>query len=266
MIALEKFLECVQKNADRVSEYRLGGDGADGTCDCIGLIIGAIKLAGGSWTGVHGSNWAARNAVNDLHKVTKSSQLVLGDIVFKTKSPGESGYALPSRYISSGDLLDYYHVGVVTNVDPLCITHCTSVVGGIKRDSSIGTWAYAGQLKCVDYGGDPVLYSAVVMSKNGKPVNLRKSESTNAKVVEQVPCGEIVDVLEETNATWAKISDHGVTGYMMREFLINESEAPDFIPDTDLGSNYFVISMSDALILRDAINTIQEILNKANWD
>ena len=37
-----------------------------------------------------------------------------------------------------------------------------------------------------------------------------------------------------------------------------EEEAP-------LGGDYFVLSMADALRLREASNTIQEILNKANW-
>lgn len=33
----------------------------------------------------------------------------------------------------------------------------------------------------------------------------------------------------------------------------------------DLGGDYFVISMSDALRLREAVGTINDILNKANW-
>ena len=40
-----------------------------------------------------------------------------------------------------------------------------------------------------------------------------------------------------------------------------ESDAPSSL----LGDNYFVLSMSDALRLRDAVNTIENILNQVNW-
>lgn len=133
MIALEKFLECVQKNADRVSEYRLGGDGADGTCDCIGLIIGAVQLAGGTWDGPHWSNYAARYKVLDLHRVMMAEQLSRGDIVFK------------ARHRDNISIEDFYHVGVVTCVNPLMITHCAC--NGIKTDTELGGWAYAGKLE-----------------------------------------------------------------------------------------------------------------------
>lgn len=35
--------------------------------------------------------------------------------------------------------------------------------------------------------------------------------------------------------------------------------------EPSLGDNFFVLSMSDALRLRDAVNTISDILSKANW-
>lgn len=57
MIPLSKFLSCVRENAARVREYESGGDGSNGKCDCIGLIIGALALAGFRWPGIHGSNW-----------------------------------------------------------------------------------------------------------------------------------------------------------------------------------------------------------------
>lgn len=41
--------------------------------------------------------------------------------------------------------MDYYHVGVVTRLSPFEITHCTSVDGGIKRDTKLGKWGYAGE-------------------------------------------------------------------------------------------------------------------------
>ena len=65
MIPVERFLQCVQENADRIHGYELGHDGSDGKSDCIGLIIGALELAGFRWPGTHGSNWAARYAMQE---------------------------------------------------------------------------------------------------------------------------------------------------------------------------------------------------------
>lgn len=75
------------------------------------------------------------------------------ELVYKAKEPGVSGWSLPATYSTHADQRDYYHVGVVTSISPLEITHCTSVAGGIKKDSSLGAWGYAGELDIVDYSG-----------------------------------------------------------------------------------------------------------------
>ena len=222
MITLERFLAAVQENVDRIHAYESGHDGSDGKCDCIGLIIGAVKLAGGSWPGVHGSNWAARNAINGLSYIPGAANMYLGEIVFKAKEPGESGYNLPGRYDSSPDKRDYYHVGVVTSVYPLCITHCTSVEGGIKRDTTQGAWKYGGELKYVDYANDvpsdEPLYRAIVTADNGYPVKMRSQPSTNAQVIASVPLGTDVEVQDVLDG-WSQIIYNGTTGYMMSKFL-----------------------------------------------
>lgn len=46
MVTLEAFLSEVAKIKSEAPTYREGGDGSDGTCDCIGLVIGAIRRAG----------------------------------------------------------------------------------------------------------------------------------------------------------------------------------------------------------------------------
>ena len=83
MIPLETFLRCVRENAARIHGYELGHDGSDGESDCIGLIIGALGLAGFRWPGVHGSNWAARNAMADLGYIPSALYLFLGEVVYK---------------------------------------------------------------------------------------------------------------------------------------------------------------------------------------
>lgn len=230
MIPLERFLQCVRENADRVREYEQGHDGSGGKCDCIGLIIGAVKLAGGSWPGLHGSNWAARNAMNSFDHIADAREMFLGEIVYKAREPGESGYSLPDRYKDSGDLRDYYHVGVVTGVNPLEITHCTSVPGGIQRDSKMGNWRWGGKLKYVDYdegGGqmEPIYQAKVCAEGNDYPVKMRAQPRANADVLAKIPQGEIVDVLDDAGE-WDFILYNGMTGYMMNKFLVpvNEGE------------------------------------------
>ena len=96
MVHMEAWLNKVDEIAAEGPSYKLGHDGSDGACDCIGLIIGAIRRAGGEWNGTHGSNWAARNAVDALHAVADAGDLQVGQAVFKAAEPGKSGYNLPA--------------------------------------------------------------------------------------------------------------------------------------------------------------------------
>lgn len=232
MIALTAFLNAVRENISRITHYEKGGDGKGGGCDCIGLIIGAVRLAGGAWNGTHGSNWAARNAIvfdgvhprgQSVSAIHNAADCFLGEIVFKAKAPGDEGYSLPEAYDDSPDQRDYYHVGVVTGIDPLCITHCTSVPGGIQVDNKQGQWRYGGKLKYVDYAAEePMqeepLYIAVVITPSGNTVNLRSGPSTKNKVLARVPIGAEVEVYDVLDG-WSKVSWAGKNGYMMSEYL-----------------------------------------------
>lgn len=218
------FLQFVLQNAARVRRYALGGDGSGGMCDCVGLVIGAVRLTGRKWPGKHGSNYAARRQTRNLGPIQSAAALREGMLVYKGRAPGDAGYALPAAYASGGDLTDYYHIGVVTSLHPLTITHCTSVSGGIKRDNALGAWRYAGTLALLDddeTGDDPCmtpLYQARVTAANGLPVRLREKPSLQAAVLRSVPLGEMADVLEETG-DWARVRCQGTEGYMMRRFL-----------------------------------------------
>ena len=85
MVTLEAFLSEVAKIKSEAPTYREGGDGSDGTCDCIGLVIGAIRRAGGGWAGTHGSNYAARFAVDGLFRQVDAADLEPGWLVFKAQ-------------------------------------------------------------------------------------------------------------------------------------------------------------------------------------
>ena len=97
MITLAEYLQCVQQNVNRIHKYREGGDGSDGECDCIGLLIGALRLAGIDWKWTHGSNYAARYRTKNLRSVSRISDLRLGESVFKARNPGEEKYNMPDK-------------------------------------------------------------------------------------------------------------------------------------------------------------------------
>lgn len=261
-IALGDFLNQIEVICAAKPHYRTGGSGTDGTCDCIGLIIGAVRRAGGSWKGIHGSNYAARFQMANLKKL-KMSELFIGEVVYKAKSPEDSAYSLPDRYkpggaSSNGDVLDHYHVGVVTRVSPLEITHCSTTVNGnsIHRDTSLGKWKYGGRLKGINYEKtdsaekEQEQMEEVIMQElrcgatvTGGRLSLRQAPTTTALRLAWIPNGARVEVtgqIEVTGQTddWCAVSYDGIAGYAMRRFLIldtgnekqegsEKSEAPD---------------------------------------
>lgn len=226
-ITRERFLEKVEEIAQSNPSYKEGRDGSDGTCDCIGLIIGAIRRAGGAWNGIHGSNYAARYEMRELLPVMDAGELNLGDAVYKARMPGEVGYALPERYKNDPDQRDYYHVGVVTAVEPLEITHCTGP--GIVRDTKLGRWTYRGRLEKVDYDGTEVVetmvQTATVVADSGDDVKMRSTPSQTDGLYWKVPVGDKVQVAY-VEGEWAKVRHQGRTGYMMVEYLKMDAQEP----------------------------------------
>lgn len=256
---LEAFIAQVEAIAQASPVYRLGGDGSDGTCDCIGLVIGAIRRAGGSWTGTHGSNYAARYEMRELLPVTDAGELCLGDVVYKARMPGEVGYALPERYKNDPDQRDYYHVGVVTAVEPLEITHCTGP--GIVRDTKLGRWTYRGRLEKVDYDGTEVVetmvQTATVVADSGSTVKMRSKPSTSDGLYWEVPVGAEVQVAE-VSGEWTKVRYGDRTGYMMVKFLVMDAPTQgteQTMPESNQGDTSGIIS-----IQRAALQAIYESL------
>ena len=228
MITAQQFVQAVDRAARNIRKYVWGESGDNGKSDCIGLIMDALRKCGFKWPGTHGTNWTARNAMEELKKLAVTGDLFLGEVVFKAREPGDEKYKLPDSYKNSGDLFDYYHVGVVTAVNPLCITHCTDVPGGIQRDTKLGAWSWGGRLKYVDYeeGSEESMdfpYWAEVWAPNKYPVKMREEPNQNANILEKVDQGTWVEVLAEIgteeDGKWCFIRHGDRTGYMMKEFL-----------------------------------------------
>ena len=236
MISLSRFLVGCSQNAARIHGYRLGCNGSNGYSDCIGFIIGSLELEDQKWGGTHGSNYSARYRTKNLHAVSNSSQLKLGELVYKAKNPGESGYSLPEKYKTGSDKKDYYHVGVVTAVNPLTISHCSG--GGMHYDKKIGNWRYAGDCSLVDYSSrdtaspvnpepaapvDTAVGQMVVDVPDDTSVNVRRQPSTSAGVLTRLPEGSFVDVTSSSGA-WSHVNySYAKTGegYIMSKFINN---------------------------------------------
>lgn len=227
---LQAFLQAVEDIRREAPRYRLGGKGEDGGCDCIGLVIGAVERSGGVWSGIHGSNWWARHYTQGLSALTDASALSPGDLVFKARGPDRAGYALPQRYAEDPDKLDYYHVGVVTAVDPLAITHCTSSgsVSGVTVDASAGRWTHSARLSLLaeEAKEEAEAMTATVYAENGKPVNLRKKPSLSGALEARIPVGRVATIHERSGG-WARVQVDGHTGYMMETYLRVEEDSPE---------------------------------------
>lgn len=234
MVTIQQFLNKVDEIKRSNPKRREPGDGSDGYCDCIGLIIGAIRRCGLKWTGIHGSNWAARKESVKLRSIKSISELELGDVVLKGCKPGDSRYALPARYKTggsyyNGDLTDYYHAGVVTSISPFQITHMSSKM---TVDTKLGKWNYAMRAKPLVNagaydGGSPAPTpsptpstgtQAKVTAPSGGTVNMRRTPSIKGALITRIPLGTIVNIIEP-GEEWCKINYGSKTGYMMAKFL-----------------------------------------------
>jgi hypothetical protein len=185
---------------------------------------------------MHSTNYFARYQMEGLRPIG-GEELTIGQLVYKAR---EDIGQLNDRYKPDGryykpehGLTDYYHVGVVTDKNPLEITHCTSYgsVSGIVRDGSTKGWTLVGELLGVDYATDihvgrneeePIM-SRTAYVANLAPgtttANLRTRPNASADRITKVTMGTVVDVLEEADG-WARISTpDGDTGYMMSQFL-----------------------------------------------
>lgn len=235
---VQKFVAAVLDIAAQRPTYRTGGTGKDGTCDCVGLIMGAMYALGRRKYDLHSSNFFARCQMADLRTLASELDYRYGMVVYKAREDRgdlNARYKPGGRYYT-GDLMDYYHVGVITSVSPLRITHCTSGadINGIKVDSSLGQWHYGGMLLGVDYtqleqtetGGDTmeVIYRATVTASKGATVNLRISPRDHGKLLDRVPIGTEVDVWEDAQG-WAHIqTGTGRVGYMQSKYLAKIQE------------------------------------------
>lgn len=234
MPSAKEFSYEVEDIALTVTGYQEGKSGQNGLCDCIGLIMGAMNRLSRISYPIHSTNYFARKQTDNLRVLKSGETLQVGQILYKANSDQSDlndRYKHGGTYYANGDLNNYYHVGVITSLSPLEITHCTQdgSISGIKRDSSTKGWTHVGEVKGVDYAADTNVGSKeeATMSKTAyvsvpagtTTANLRKRPNKKADLVKRITKGTVVEVLEQADG-WSKIQDPtGDRGYMMSEFL-----------------------------------------------
>lgn len=239
MIGVSGFVARVEKIAARDLKYRIGGVGKDGTCDCIGLIMGAMYEGGQKPYDLHSTNYFARFQTLEM-KNANEKELCFGQLLYRARTNQDrlNGRYQPGGKYYNGDLLDYYHVGVVTSVKPLRIIECTEYgdVTGIVVNTRFKNWHYSGKLRGVlydntDMGGIYVkeeeeivpMYKARVITQED-PLTLRATP--DGRKIGSIPKGAMVDVM--TEGEWPRVRYGEALGYVSGKYLEKiETQEPE---------------------------------------
>ena len=225
-----------------VTEYRKTiGQYTYAQRDCIGSIWKILERYGAK-TNLVGSNWFARHELRNMRPLTDKSQLYDGCAVLKTVLPGQSGYALPDRYLSDADLIDYNHIGIGTDGGE--ILDSTRTASG--RDgpgvstAKIGpnSWDIIADFEDVEYsdvpseppqeGADTVTgYINLPPTSN---VFHRISPSNGSQWYGRINGGEAVEIVSDSGE-WTRVRHGGNDGYVMSKFITTDPAAqPDPMP------------------------------------
>ena len=223
--------------------------------DCIGSIWKILERYGAK-TSYVGSNWFARHELKNMRPLTDKSQLYDGCAVLKTVLPNQSGYALPDRYRSDADPIDYNHIGIGTDAGE--ILDSTRTASG--RDgpgvstAKIGpnSWDIIADFEDVDYSGATNLPKEgenmgdnenwVETNQNDNPViayiDLPTTDTVKYRIKPNkdspwrgtIRGGTAVEIYGGEPG-WDRVFYNGKDGYVMSQFITTKPPAqPDPMP------------------------------------
>ena len=240
--------------------------------DCQAFVEACLKDAGNS-TNLAGSNAWYRECMKHgwvgtpEECIKKYGVIPKGAFLFILKPSGNE----PERYKGDG-IGNASHIGLYTGetgkemveqakVDGIVDAERDNFGNGAMHSSSSrgcvctskfagkainGGWNRVGLWDQVDYGtkeegGDTVqvTYTAEVIDG---ALNLRKSKSTNAERIAQIPEGATVLVTEE-DGDWSRVTYRGMEGYVMNKYLKEIQVAPETVavPKAELEKIYDII-------------------------
>ena len=202
-----------------------------GCVDCSGAFVYAYNKH--KLDIAHGSNAIARKYVVKLIPYSEA-KIEAGMIALKARKPGEKGYALPEKYKNDPDQNDYYHIGLVDE-DRKTVLNAQGTATGFVRSPITQNWNYVAYAKDLIYlkEDNPVeTKQATVVAKTGSSVNMRAGASTSSLLIDRVPIGSKVMVMQD-HGEWMQIAYGTKTGWMMANY-IDYDDAPDETKDEDL--------------------------------
>ena len=197
--------------------------------DCIGSIWKILEKYGAKTDSI-GSNWFARHELKNMRPLKSRSQLYDGCAVLKTKLKGESGYALPDRYLSDDDLIDYNHIGVGTSDGQILdSTRYKDAKGVYVRNgpgistADIGTESWDIIADFEDVANTPG--KATPMGNIGY-INLPTDKTVKHRIKANgqspwhgyIKGGEAVEIVSESKG-WTRAKYGGHDGYIMSSFV-----------------------------------------------
>lgn len=226
--------------------------------DCSGAWVRCYKKHG--FNILHGSNSIYRKECSSTGQISSNADLKIGMMVFKNRFDGKE----PEKFQNDG-LGNFYHIGAVTSINPLVITHATSP--NAKQDTKFNSnrngwthWGIGNKVEISDVvikddlsngGGKVVAISGELQDKNckviasnGNTVNVRKKGSQNSDLVVRIPIGETVLVTLDDGDSYVSVRWEDVsgvykkvgkiyTGFMAREFLSIFDENSDATSSED---------------------------------
>ena len=158
-ITAEMILKDFQRMLREKWKYVSGG-AETGQVDCSGAFVWAYRQHGLSI--YHGANRIAREHVVELIPFAEAKErgiIIPGMAALKTRKPGEARYALPAAYRKggshyNGDLLDYYHIGMV-DADTEAVLNAQGTATGFVRSPITQNWSHVARLKALAYEEAP---------------------------------------------------------------------------------------------------------------
>lgn len=126
--------------------YASPGSNDERGIDCSGMFVRAFRQQGGRI--YHGSNTIWRKHLSRKGAIGRSTVLRRGMAVFKWREEGDP---------QQDGLGNFYHIGLVTQVDPLRIVHASTRGMCVRADTTADAWTHWGALADVRYPADEIM-------------------------------------------------------------------------------------------------------------
>ncbi len=198
--------------------YESPGSNNKNGIDCSGAWVRCYQQYGKSV--YHGSNTIYRKYCTQTSAIASEADLRVGMAIFKNRFDGKE----PSQYQGDG-IGNMYHIGCVTQINPLRIVHATTPVAKVDYNTN-NNWTHWGLMNEVEYSDAPgptptpdaeVVYTAKVTTDSGS-LNMRTAPDLSASLILQIPRNALVDVLQD-DTVWLRVRYQGKSGYSMMKFL-----------------------------------------------